>query len=191
MTGIMMFRLILFYAALSIPGLLGKAMADPGKLDLIASDLEASFPDIGHLSAAHFADMAEQDDGIILVDVRREAEYAVSHIKGAMRISPRASAMQVAEAIGPNAANKSVIFYCSVGVRSSKLADKSKDALQAIGAREIYNLSGGIFAWHNESRPLVDESGATDLVHPYDRNWGKLLARQGSVAMRPERRYAQ
>ncbi len=187
----MVFRLVLFYLALFLPGLTGTAMADPAKLAQMASDLETSFPKIGHLSAAAYANMAARDDDIVLVDVRREAEFAVSRIHGAVRISPRASARQVAQAIGPVAENKRVIFYCSVGVRSSKLANKSRDALQALGARQVYNLTGGIFGWHNEGRPLVDENGPTDLVHPYDRNWGKLLERQSSVAMRPERRDAQ
>jgi len=41
----------------------------------------------------------------------------------------------------------------------------------------VYDLAGGIFAWHGAARPLVDAKGPTDFVHPYDARWGRLLAR--------------
>ena len=184
-------RLAFFYFALSMPGIIGKATADTGKLHQIATDLKSSFPKIGHLSAADFAKMVEGDESVILVDVRREAEFDVSRIEGAIRISPRASAKQVSAALGPLAAGKTVVFYCSVGVRSSRLANKSRHELEALGARGIYNLSGGIFAWHNKGHPLVDDDGPTDLVHPYDRSWGKLLNHQESVSLKPSHRHAR
>ena len=45
----------------------------------------------------------------------------------------------------------------------------------------VANLEGSIFAWANEDRPLVqgDGEGAgapTSLVHPYDADWGNLVA---------------
>ena len=72
---------------------------------------------------------------------------------------------------------KTVVFYCSVGVRSSALAESVKADLLAAGTKEVVNLEGGIFGWHNQSRPLVDKSGPTTFVHPYNAYWGRLLTR--------------
>jgi len=43
---------------------------------------------------------------------------------------------------------------------------------------KIYNLENGIFGWHNESRPLVVNSNATDYVHPYNFVWGRMVNRK-------------
>ncbi len=72
---------------------------------------------------------------------------------------------------------KTAVFYCSVGVRSSRLAERVAQGLKARGAVAVDDLAGGIFAWHGEARPLVDAKGPTDFVHPYDATWGRLLAR--------------
>ena len=71
-----------------------------------------------------------------------------------------------------------MVIYCSVGVRSSRLAEHVVDAVREAGARDVYNLAGGIFAWHNRGYQLVDGSGPTAFVHPYDETWGRLVARR-------------
>jgi 3-mercaptopyruvate sulfurtransferase SseA len=81
------------------------------------------------------------------------------------------------ERYGAGVDGKAVVFYCSVGVRSSALAERVAQGLQAHGATAVDDLAGGIFAWHGEGRPLVDAQGSTDFVHPYDSSWGRLLAR--------------
>ena len=48
--------------------------------------------------------------------------------------------------------------------------------LARAGYTSVVNLSGGIFKWANEGRPLFrEESRPTALVHPYDRRWGLLV----------------
>lgn len=156
--------------------------SDSKKLNALETELQSSFPNIGHLSGAELSQWSAENKDIILIDVREEEEYAVSHIDGALRIDPKASASEVAKRIGSITSGKDVVFYCSVGVRSSQLADRAKDELQAMGAGDIYNLSGGIFAWHNEERALISDAGNTQMVHPYDRVWGKLVNRQDFVS---------
>lgn len=61
---------------------------------------------------------------------------------------------------------KDVVCYCSIGYRSSILANRIK----AIGAGNASNLEGSMFKWANEGREIVDDGGtATYFVHPY--NW--------------------
>ena len=178
-----MLRILSIFAALFFAG--SGCSSDSKKLDTIDAELQAAYPNISPITAAHVNQWQANNKDIVLIDVRQESEYAVSHIEGALRIDPKASASEVAKQIGSIASGKDVIFYCSVGVRSSQLADRAKDALQAMGAGDIYNVSGGIFAWHNEKRALMNDTGETQMVHPYDRTWGKLVNRQNYVSYEP------
>ena len=61
---------------------------------------------------------------------------------------------------------------CSIGWRSSKLAEK----LALAGCRNVVNLEGGTFEWVNQGHALVGPDGArTTLVHPYNAAFGLLL----------------
>lgn len=177
----MMFRIISVFIALAFTGCSPSA----DKLNNIDNELQSSFPNIGHLSPEKLAQWKNVGKDVLLIDVREDDEFAVSHLDEAIRISPKASANEVADIIGDAAAGKDVIFYCSVGVRSSQLADRAKDELLRLGAGDIYNLRGGIFAWHNEKRALVSDAGDTQMVHPYDRVWGKLVNRQDYISYKP------
>lgn len=182
----MMSRLVISITALAFSGFLGQAQADPDRLRSIDADLQTTFSDIGHLSTAAFAELQSQAKSIVIVDVRTENEFSVSRIDGAVRISPGASAQDVAALLNQTAPGRDVVFYCSVGVRSSRLASRSSTSLKALGAKGVYNLRGGIFAWHNEARPLVDDHGVTLLVHPYNNTWARLLDRIDFVSKQPD-----
>ena len=43
------------------------------------------------------------------------------------------------------------------------------------GYTEVYNLEGSIFAWANEGRPVYRGKERVQVVHPYDKIWGRLL----------------
>jgi len=60
-----------------------------------------------------------------------------------------------------------------------------QDELVKKGAKQVKNLEGGIFAWHNGKRPLRNEKGVTPFVHPYDDKWGKLISRQDLIQYTP------
>jgi hypothetical protein len=66
-------------------------------------------------------------------------------------------------------------------MRSSGLAAEVQDGLVKAGARHVSNLRSGLFGWHNARRPLVDDKGPTDFVHPFNAKWGALVARQEQV----------
>jgi len=105
----------------------------------------------------------------LLIDVRSEAEWSVSHLLAAFHCEDPASA--VAEA-GRRHLNH-VVVYCSIGERSSRLAERM---LALNPSLLIHDLAGGIFTWASDDRPLVDANGQpTQLVHPYDHAWGALL----------------
>ncbi len=155
-------------------------------LQPVIDGITKRYPKISHISTTKLANMMEKSTDIVLVDVREESEFQVSHLPGAIRISPNANISQINAALENIIKGKKVVFYCSVGERSSRMAELAKDDLMSKGASEVYNLSGGIFAWHNEKRPLRDAKGPTDFVHPFDKHWGRLVKRQDKTRMEPE-----
>ena len=74
----------------------------------------------------------------VLLDVRTQAEYDVSHIQGAQRIEPGSDAGRL------NASKtRPIVTYCSVGYRSAAVAQK----LQEAGFTHVQNMAGSIFDW--------------------------------------------
>jgi rhodanese-related sulfurtransferase len=108
----------------------------------------------------------------LLVDARTEEEYAVSHLKTAIPIDfTRTDTLNFP-------IDTPIVVYCSVGYRSAIVAQK----LQKAGFSQVFNLSGGIFEWANEQRPMFqlisEKLHFTTFVHPYNATWGKLLREQ-------------
>lgn len=149
---------------------------NPFTLQNVRQDVRVSFPAVEQLSTTALAARLDNHESLVLLDIREPQEYAVSHLPGAVRVDPDADEKSIAAA--DNLSNKTVVFYCSVGVRSSRLAQKLQSVLLRQGAIAVFNLDGGIFAWHNEERPLQDSNGATDFVHPFDQKYRSLLRRQ-------------
>ena len=133
--------------------------------------IRKDYPAVPQLSAAAFAEQAGKGDGdvsdLLLIDAREPEEFAVSHIAGArnLRTVSDVKAAQIP-------ADARIVLYCSVGYRSSALAER----LMAAGFVKVANLEGSIFAWLNEGRPVVGPDGeATTRVHPFSDRWGTLL----------------
>lgn len=104
----------------------------------------------------------------VLIDVRSPAEFAVSHLSGAINAESAAEISALVKMIPPK---RPVILYCSVGLRSSQAAGK----LLAAGRTIVFNLKGSIFQWANEGRTVVRNGQAVTEVHPYNEHWGRLL----------------
>ncbi|XP_037789669.1 uncharacterized protein LOC119585112 [Penaeus monodon] len=125
---------------------------------------------------------------IILLDVREEDEYKVSHLEKARRIRDDLNSEEVEELVKeilkpfnekePEEVLK-IVSYCSLGYRSSDLARKLKtqiDNMKPSTAVQVFNLEGSIFKWANEGRKLVDNHGNdTTYVHPYNMVFGLTL----------------
>ena len=104
----------------------------------------------------------------LLLDVRTEREFSVSHLPGASRVDPSSNASEVIPFLP---AGRSIVTYCSVGYRSSGMAQK----LLKAGVKSVQNLEGSIFQWANDGRPLENNGKPADKVDPFDAKWGKLL----------------
>ena len=155
------------------------AVADRAtRLQSTIEDVAARWPKQRHITPQDLAHLMREDAAVIF-DVRAPEEYAVSHLAGANRVDAGITRVAFLSENASALNGKLAVFYCSVGVRSSKLAERIGDAaFKAAGATGSANLAGGIFAWHGEQRALVDAKGTTPFVHGYDPTWSQLISRQ-------------
>ncbi len=140
-------------------------------LSLLKLFIRLSFPTVSQITTEKLADwlLNPVKPQPFVLDARSQAEYEISHIKTAVRIDPVAPSLTALSTVSKDTP---IIVYCSVGYRSAKVAQQ----LQKQGFFQISNLSGGLFQWANEERPLFKDDGhPTQLVHPYDAIWGKML----------------
>jgi rhodanese-related sulfurtransferase len=121
------------------------------------------------ISTTLLADSISIKSDWILLDCREFAEYEISHLPDAKWVGHDDFCMLRVLGIPKDA---KVVVYCSIGVRSENIAEK----LLASGFCNIQNLYGGIFAWANEHKTLVEQNqNPTLAVHGYDKNWAKLV----------------
>ena len=152
------------------------ALAD-GQSSLIEIEarVERDFPRVASMLPQHAYQLMRERRDVLVLDVREADEVAVSHIPGAVRVDPGLSAAQFQARFGPVLTGRTVIVYCSVGVRSSRLAERVENVTRTSGATGLYNLKGGIFAWHNFGLALSEGRDRTEFVHPYSRAWSRYL----------------
>lgn len=160
------------------------AAMEPG-LEKIQRYIEKRHQEVRHVSADAFA--ALDKDTLVVFDVRKAEEYEVSHIENAIRVDPDVKPANFINQHGGRLNGKTVVFYCSVGRRSSALVSRIDDLVQAKHAKASYNLAGGLFHWRNEKRPLMSNGQATTSIHPYNIFWGRLIEDKEAIRFTPVR----
>jgi rhodanese-related sulfurtransferase len=115
----------------------------------------------------------------VILDARTTPEFELSHLKGARPIDPYMPSLRALQGLPRDT---DLVVYSSAGYRGARVASW----LGKAGYTRGLNLSGGLFQWANEGRPLFrEENRPTALVHPFDRKWG-LLVEEGYRAQAPE-----
>ncbi|MEH1870979.1 MAG: rhodanese-like domain-containing protein [Nostoc sp.] len=132
--------------------------------------IRLKFPNVKEITSKELAQLLLDSGkpGLLVLDARSQAEYAVSHIETATQIDPLTPDLAVLSTVPKD---NPIVVYCAVGYRSAKLAQQ----LNKAGLKCIYNLNGGIFQWANEARLMFRDEHPTQVVHPYNAIWGKLL----------------
>jgi rhodanese-related sulfurtransferase len=115
--------------------------------------------------------LQQNTDCFYLLDSRERKEFEVSHLKNAVFIGYNSfDEDKLSEVLIEK--DKPIAVYCSLGVRSYKIAKKIKK----LGFSKVFNVYGGIFEWKNKGFPVVDPSNKeTEKVHAYSRIWGIYL----------------
>lgn len=98
----------------------------------------------------------QSPQGVVVLDVRSETEYAAGHIPGAMNIPYREIPNRLDDL--ENFKNHEIVVYCEVGIRAG-IAEK---VLEQSGFQNILLLRGDIRAWRQQGLPL--ETGARHSV---------------------------
>ena len=106
-------------------------------------DGEGMFNSYMQISQEQAKEMMAKDDGHVVVDVRRQDEYDVGHIPGAILIPNESIDKDQPEEL-PDL-NQIILIYCRSGNRSKQAAQKLFD----MGYRNIYEF-GGIIDWPGE-----------------------------------------
>jgi len=112
-----------------------------------------------------------QKEQFTFLDAREYAEFELSHIKDAHHVGYKNFNTDRLPKL--DLSNR-IVVYCSVGYRSEKIAEK----LSILGYKNVQNLYGGIFEWHNQGYRVVNSSGVTTDIHPYNAAWGVWLSKK-------------
>lgn len=139
-----------------------------------ATAVEATVP---RISASSLAQRMSVAGRLIIFDVREQEEFRVSRLQGAFRVDQIAGFEPFLARVKRRASQATIVFYCTLGQRSGDFAQAVYHDLKALGVRDVFVLSGGIIAWHNERRPLVDAKGQTPYVHTFNDDLKKQLLR--------------
>lgn len=139
-------------------------------IDSLVAHVRQEFPEVAPIDGATLQLYLQQDPPPLLVDIRGEPEYAMSHLPGAISLSSAEAILDHLE--GSEKPVETVLLYGSVGLRSAEIARE----LAEVSPVRLFHLEGGIFRWANEGGDLVSASGKPAArVHPYNSVWGRLL----------------
>jgi rhodanese-related sulfurtransferase len=135
---------------------------------------------ITHLDVSEVKEKISSADSLnyLLFDTREKEEYQKSHVRSAIWIDPDMQANEFIQKYGAQIRGKHLVFYCSVGKRSSIFAEQVNAKVLEGGASSLANLRGGIFRWYNNGYAVFNDAGTTDEIHPYNRYWGQLIKKR-------------
>jgi rhodanese-related sulfurtransferase len=94
-----------------------------------------------------------QNQGALVIDLRKPDEFAAGHIGGARRMD--SAEMLTAGDTLKKFKEKSVVVYCesgSVGASAARV-------LAGQGFKQAFNLRGGLAGWRGENLPLAQGQG--------------------------------
>jgi rhodanese-related sulfurtransferase len=103
---------------------------------------------VREISVADVKRKQDAGEGVRLIDVREDHEWAAGHAAGAEHLG-RGIIERDIEKMVPNK-DEDVILYCGGGYRSALTADN----LQRMGYRRILSMAGGIRAWRDAGYPM-------------------------------------
>jgi rhodanese-related sulfurtransferase len=118
-------------------------------------------------------ELAMPNSDAVILDSRELKEYEVSHIKNAIQVGYDYFDIETVEKQITDK-SKTIVVYCSVGIRSEDIGEKLKKA----GYTNVYNLFGGIFEWKNKDQTVYNlEEETTEDVHTFSKTWSKWLTK--------------
>jgi len=136
-------------------------------LETIKRITREAYPSVSHVSCETLVEWIRGNMSVLLIDVRSNDEFGVSHLHCAINLR---TAHDIRQAMAQRNPDKTIL-YCSVGFRSSRIAH----ILEQQGVTGVMNLEGSIFQWANDGRGLYQGKVPVQKVHPYGKRWAGLL----------------
>lgn len=128
------------------------------QIETMYADYAHKFPEVKSISVQELKQLQQQQE-VILVDVRSPEERAVSIIPGSIDQAEFESNLEQYR-------QSLVVAYCTIGYRSGRYAQKMLQ--QGV---TIINLKGSLLAWSHEGEELLNKAGKTNKVHVFGRKW--------------------
>ena len=137
-------------------------------LEKMILDTREKLPDVAEISVEDLRRRLDAGEEIVLVDVRKPEEIAVSTL-------PDAISREEFEHRREELQDRTIVTFCTVGLRSAYAArELAEEGIEAI------NLSGSLLSWTHIGGELVDPEGVpTRRLHVYGRRWD--LAADGYI----------
>lgn len=136
---------------------------EAGRLALIGrmvEQIKADYPDVPTISAPSLRHTLPSAD-VLLVDVRSEAERAVSMLPGAITAEEFEARMDEYRLSG-----RTLVAYCTIGARSSAYARTMRRR-----GIDMINLEGSVLAWTHAGGMLTAGNVPTKRLHVFGRRW--------------------
>ena len=135
-------------------------------MNFVLSYLRRQFPDTPTINTIETEEILENNDNILILDVRKAEEYNVSKISSAQNLNFKCSDTELKEILTNFNNETQIINYCSLGYRSAIMTNRIREMVEndssiSIDKDKVFNLEGSIFKWANENRPLIDPDGQT------------------------------
>ena len=135
-------------------------------MNFVLSYLRRQFPDTPTINTIETEEILENNDNILILDVRKAEEYNVSKIPSAQNLNFKCSDTELKEILTNVNNETQIINYCSLGYRSAIMTNRIREMVEndssiSIDRDKVFNLEGSIFKWANENRPLIDPNGQT------------------------------
>ena len=101
----------------------------------------------------------QQNENIVLLDVRTLAEYEEIHLENALLLPVQELSQQTLNAIGlgASAKDKEIILYCRSGARSKT----AYDIMTSLGYTNVKSSAGGMIHWEEDNYPFTKTGSYT------------------------------
>jgi len=119
---------------------------------VLAQDAPLQIPGTKTVNAAQIYELVNATPELVILDNRKEDDYAAGHIEGAKRLL---DTDVDAESLGKHVKSKDVpvLFYCN-GVKCGRAAKAAEKAV-ALGYTRVYYYALGMDEWNAQRLPLV------------------------------------
>lgn len=103
--------------------------------------LSSSLPFFSAISSREFYSFMNEEDDVVLLDIRTPEEFFSGRIDGALNIDFYSSSFL--DEVNALDKNRVYLIYCRTGSRTSQAVK----FMESLGFREVYYLDGGINSW--------------------------------------------